>query len=61
VHLLLTKYPQGPITGVIPKLWFVLDNKSFAEDDLEWTYSQETLVFDYLKSDYNLATSRNPT
>jgi hypothetical protein len=54
VHLLLTKYPQGPITGVIPKLWFVLDNKSFAEDDLEWTYSQETLVFDYLKSDYNL-------
>jgi hypothetical protein len=25
-----------------------------AEDDLEWTYGQETLVFDYLKSDYDL-------
>jgi hypothetical protein len=54
VHLLLTKYPQGPITGVVPRLQFVLDNKSVAEDDLEWTYGQETSVFDYLKSDYDL-------
>jgi hypothetical protein len=54
VRLLLTKYPRGPIAGVVPKLQFVLDNKSVAEDDLEWTYSQETLVFDYLKSDYDL-------
>jgi hypothetical protein len=54
VCLLLTKYPRGPITGVVLKLQFVLDNKSVAEDDLEWTYSQETLVFDYLKSDYDL-------
>jgi hypothetical protein len=54
VHLLLTKYPRGPTTGVIPKLQFVLDNKSIAVDDLEWTYGQETSVFDYLKSDYNL-------
>jgi hypothetical protein len=54
VHLLLTKYPQGPITEVVPKLHFVLDNKSVAEDDLEWTYGQETSVFDYLKSDYDL-------
>jgi hypothetical protein len=54
VCLLLTKYPQGPTTGVIPKLQFVLDNKSIAVDDLEWTYGQETSVFDYLKSDYNL-------
>jgi hypothetical protein len=54
VWLLLTKYLRGPITGVIPKLWFVLNNKSVAEDDLEWTYGQETLVFDYLKSDYDL-------
>jgi hypothetical protein len=48
VHLLLTKYPQGPITGVVPKLQFVLDNKSVEEDDLEWMYGQETSVFDYL-------------
>jgi hypothetical protein len=54
VRLLLTKYPRGPTTGVVPKLQFVLDNKSIAEDDLEWTYGQETSVFDYLKSDYNL-------
>jgi hypothetical protein len=54
VCLFLTKYPQGPKTGVIPKLQFVLDNKSVAEDDLEWTYSQETMDFDYLKSDYDL-------
>jgi hypothetical protein len=54
VCLLLTKYPRGPITGVVPKLQFVLENKSVAEDDLEWTYGQETSVFDYLKSDYDL-------
>jgi hypothetical protein len=54
VQLLLTKYPWGPTTGVVPKLQFVLDNKSVAEDDLKWTYGQETSVFDYLKSDYNL-------
>jgi hypothetical protein len=54
VCLLLTKYPRGPITGVVPKLQFVLDNKSVAEDDLEWTYGQETSVFYYLKSDYDL-------
>jgi hypothetical protein len=54
VCLLLTKYPRGPTTGVVPKLQFVLDSKSIAEDDLEWTYSQETSVFDYLKSDYTL-------
>jgi hypothetical protein len=54
VCLLLTKYTQGPITGVVLKLQFVLDNKSVAEDDLEWTYGQETSVFDYLKSDYDL-------
>jgi hypothetical protein len=24
------------------------------EDDLEWTFGQETSVFDYLKSDYDL-------
>jgi hypothetical protein len=54
VCLLLTKYPRGPITGVVPKLQFVLDNKSIAEDHLEWTYRQETSVFDYLKSDYDI-------
>jgi hypothetical protein len=54
VRLLLTKYPRGPTTGVVPSLSFVLDNKSVAEDDLEWTYGQETSVFDYLKSDYDL-------
>jgi hypothetical protein len=52
--LLLTKYPWGPTTGVVPKLQFVLDNKSIAEDNPEWTYGQETSMFDYLKSDYDL-------
>jgi hypothetical protein len=54
VRLLLTKYPRGPTTGVVPKLQFVLDNKSIAEDDLESTYGQETSMVDYLKSDYDL-------
>jgi hypothetical protein len=54
VRFLMTKYPRGPTTGVVPSLSFVLDNKSVAEDDLEWTYGQETSVFDYLKSDYDL-------
>jgi hypothetical protein len=54
VRLLLTKYPKGPTTGIVPTLQFVLDNKSVAEDDLEWTFGQETTVFDYLKSDYDL-------
>ena len=54
VRLLPTKYPRGPKTGVVLRLQFILDNKSVAEDDLEWTYSQETSVFDYLKSDYDL-------
>jgi hypothetical protein len=54
VRLLPTKYPRGPKTGVVLRLQFVLDNKSVAEDDLEWTYHQETSVFDYLKSDYDL-------
>jgi hypothetical protein len=53
-QLLLTKYPRGPTTGIVPQLHFVLDNKSVAEDDLEWTFGQETSVFDYLKSDYDL-------
>jgi hypothetical protein len=54
VQLLLTKYPRGPTTGNVPRLHFVLDNKSVAEDNLEWTFGQETSVFDYLKSDYDL-------
>jgi hypothetical protein len=54
VRLLLAKYPRGPITGAVPSLCFVLDNQSVAEDDLEWKYGQETSVFDYLKSDYDL-------
>jgi hypothetical protein len=54
VWLLLTKYPRGPTTGNVPRLHFVLDNKSVAEDDLEWKFGQDTSVFDYLKSDYDL-------
>jgi hypothetical protein len=54
VCLLLAKYPRGPITGAVPSLRFFLDNQSVAEDNLEWKYGQETSVFDYLKSDYNL-------
>jgi hypothetical protein len=55
VRLLLAKYPRGPVTGAVPSLRFVLDNQSVAEDDLEqWKYGQETSVFDYLKSDYDL-------
>jgi hypothetical protein len=30
------------------------DNQSVTEDDLKWKYGQETSVFDYLKSDYDL-------
>jgi hypothetical protein len=33
---------------------FSTSNKSVAEDDLEWKFGQETSVFDYLKSDYDL-------
>jgi hypothetical protein len=55
VRLLLAKYPRGPVTGAVPSLRFVLANQSVAEDDLEqWKYGQETSVFDYLKSDYDL-------
>jgi hypothetical protein len=54
VWLLLSKYPRGLTTGTVLKLQFVLNNKSVAEDDLEWMLEQETSVFDYLKSDYNL-------
>jgi hypothetical protein len=54
VHLLLTKYSRDPPTGTATCLRFVLDNKSVAKDDLEWKYGQETSVFNYLKSDYDL-------
>jgi hypothetical protein len=48
------KVPTGTHNSGSPKLQFVRDNKSIAEDDLEWMYSQETSMFDYLKSDYDL-------
>jgi hypothetical protein len=32
----------------------VLDNQSVAEEDLKWTYGNDTSAFDYLKSDYDL-------
>jgi hypothetical protein len=54
VHLLLTKYSRDLTTGTAKSLRFVLDNKSVAKDDLEWKYGQETSVFNYLKSNYNL-------
>jgi hypothetical protein len=50
----LTKYPWPPATGAFTRLPFVLDNKSVAKDDLKWTFGQETSVFDYLKSNYDL-------
>jgi hypothetical protein len=54
VHLLLSKYSRGLTTGLIPRLHFVLDNKSVAEDDLKWEFEDSTSVFNYLKSDYDL-------
>jgi hypothetical protein len=54
VCCLLLQYRRGPITGTIPWLNFVLDNKSVAEDDLEWTYGSDTSIFDYLKADYDI-------
>jgi hypothetical protein len=54
VCLLLLKYPRGPTTGLIPRLQFVLDNKSVADDDLKWEFEDSTAVFNYLKSDYDL-------
>jgi hypothetical protein len=50
----LTKYPWPPATGTVTRVTFVLDNKSVAKDDLKWMFGQETLVFDYLKSNYDL-------
>jgi hypothetical protein len=32
----------------------VLENKSVAVDDLEWTFGNDTSVYDYLKSDYDI-------
>jgi hypothetical protein len=54
IRLLLTKYPRGPHTSTTPRLDFVLDNQSVAEDDLKWNFNSETSVFDYLKSDYDI-------
>jgi hypothetical protein len=54
VRLLLLKYPRGPTTRLIPRLHFVLDNKSVADDDLKWEFEDSTSVFNYLKSDYDL-------
>jgi hypothetical protein len=32
----------------------VLENKSVAVDDLEWTFGNDTSVYDYHKSDYDI-------
>jgi hypothetical protein len=52
--LLLQDYPRDPAMGASPRLPFVLDNKSVAEDDLKWQYGDNTAVFNYLKSNYDL-------
>ncbi len=54
VWLLLADHPQGPWTHITPQLHFVLENKSVAVDDLEWTFGNDTSVYDYLKSDYDI-------
>ncbi len=54
VRLLLLDHPQSPLTGMIPWLHFVLDNKRIAIDDLEWTFNNDTSVYTYLKADYNI-------
>jgi hypothetical protein len=53
-RLLLQDYPRDPATGTPPRLPFVLDNISVAEDDLKWQYGNNTAVFNYLMSDYDL-------
>jgi hypothetical protein len=45
---------MGPHTGTTPRLQFVLDNKSIAEDDLSWDYNSMTSIFDFLKSNYDI-------
>jgi hypothetical protein len=37
-----------------PRLPFILNNKRVAEDDLKWQYGDNTAIFNYLKSDYDL-------
>jgi len=55
IHHLLSCFVQPPTTGFTPTVPFVLDNKSVAEADLEWTFnSTTTSVFDYLKTDYDI-------
>jgi hypothetical protein len=54
VRLLLSDHPRGPLTGTIPRLHFVLDNKSIAVDNLEWTFNNDTSVYTYLKADYDI-------
>jgi hypothetical protein len=54
VHLLLLDHPRGPLTRTISRLHFVLDNKSVAIDDLEWTFNNDISVYTYLKADYDI-------
>jgi hypothetical protein len=54
ICLLLLDHPQGPLTGMIPQLHFVLNNKSVTIDDLEWTFNNDTSVYTYLKADYDI-------
>ena len=52
---LLHQFPRPPLTGILPNLRICLDNKSVADNDLEWTFNDmNTPVFDFLKADYDI-------
>lgn len=53
IRTLLKECPRDPAIGMSPRLDFVLDNKSIAEDDLRWERGDSASVFDCLKSDHD--------
>ena len=52
---LLHQFPRPPLTGILPNLRIYLDNKSVADNNLEWTFDDtNTPVFDFLKANYDI-------
>ena len=50
---LLAMHPKPPTTMNNTHVYYGLDNKSITMDS-NWRYNLETLVFDYLKADYDI-------
>jgi hypothetical protein len=53
VRRLLEAHPPISATQEIPRIRFYLDNKSVTQD-LEWDFTTDSAVFDYLKADYDI-------